>query len=350
MSYAGRFVLIALSLALASGVADAGAGNRTGTGGAAELLIPVGTRDIAMGGATVSTSRGIEALFWNPAGAARLPGSASFYFSHMSYIADIGVDYGAAAVNFPDFGVLAINAKALSIGDISVTTNENPDGTGTTFSPQFFNLGLSYARLLSDRVSVGVTVTFISERMGDVSATGVAFNAGVTYDNLASIDGLSIGVVLKNIGPQMEFDGGGLLYLGSMEGQNRPPGYYKAEAAPFELPSTLEFGLGYAFSFDEQNALQLAGTFQSNNFAEDEYRLGAEYGFQGMFFVRGGLTLANGGWTPWQEDENREFIYGPTFGVGLRYQFGTLDMTVDYAFRSVEVFNNNHVFSLGIGL
>jgi hypothetical protein len=336
-------VVVALLLAMASGAAQAGAGNRAGTGGAAELLIPVGTRDIGMSGATVSTSKGIEALFWNPAGAARMPGSAAFYFSHMSYIADIGVDYGAAAVNFAEFGVLAINAKALSIGEIAVTTNENPDGTGTTFSPQFFNLGLTYAKMLSERVSVGVTATFISERMADVSATGVAFNAGVTYDNLASIEGLSIGLALKNIGPEMSFDGGGLMYVAEVEDQNRPPGYYKAEAAPFELPSTLEFGVGYRYAFDSQNALQVAGTFQSNNFADDEYRLGGEYAFQGILFLRAGITMS-------PEQATPEFIYGPTFGAGLRYQFGTLDLTVDYAFRSVEVFNNNHVFSLGIGL
>ena len=343
MSYTARLVVVALLLAMASGAAQAGAGNRAGTGGATELLIPVGTRDIGMSGATVSTSKGIEALFWNPAGAARMPGSAAFYFSHMSYIADIGVDYGAAAVNFAEFGVLAINAKALSIGEIAVTTNENPDGTGTTFSPQFFNLGLTYAKMLSERVSVGVTATFISERMADVSATGVAFNAGVTYDNLASIEGLSIGLVLKNIGPEMSFDGGGLMYVAEVEDQNRPPGYYKAEAAPFELPSTLEFGVGYRYAFDAQNALQVAGTFQSNNFADDEYRLGGEYAFQGILFLRAGITMS-------PEQATPEFIYGPTFGAGLRYQFGTLDLTVDYAFRSVEVFNNNHVFSLGIGL
>lgn len=350
MNYRVRLGFVALLLAVASGVAVAGAGDRLGTGGAAELLIPVGARDIAMSGATVSTSRGIEALFWNPAGVGRISGSAAFYFSHMSYIADIGVDYGAAAVNFPGFGALAVNAKALSIGEIAVTTNENPDGTGTSFTPQFFNLGLTYARLLSDRVSVGVTVTFISERMADVSATGVAFNAGVTYDNLASIEGLSIGVVLKNIGPQMEFDGGGLMYVAEVEDQNRPPGYYKAEAAPFELPSVVEFGVGYRLAFDPQNALELAGTFQSNNFAEDEYRLGAEYAFESTLFLRAGLTMAEGGWVPWNGDEERSFIYGPTFGAGFHHRFGTLDLTVDYAFRSAEVFSNNHVFSLGIGL
>jgi hypothetical protein len=43
-----------------------------------------------------------------------------------------------------------------------------------------------------------------------VTANGVAFDAGVIYDQLAGVQGLSFGVVLKNIGPQMKFDGPGL--------------------------------------------------------------------------------------------------------------------------------------------
>jgi len=36
--------------------------------------------------------------------------------------------------------------------------------------------------------------------MGDVSATGLAFNVGVMYDNFASIEGLSLGVVVRTSG------------------------------------------------------------------------------------------------------------------------------------------------------
>ena len=62
------FIIGVLFLAVGEPAA-AGSGNRTGTGGASQLLIPVGARDLAMGGSTISTTYGIEALFWNPAGA-----------------------------------------------------------------------------------------------------------------------------------------------------------------------------------------------------------------------------------------------------------------------------------------
>ncbi len=44
-------------------VCFAGSGNRAGTNGASELLIPIGARDIAMGGASASTSFGIVNRF-----------------------------------------------------------------------------------------------------------------------------------------------------------------------------------------------------------------------------------------------------------------------------------------------
>ncbi len=320
----------------------AGAGNRTGTNGAAELLIPVGTRDLAMGGATIAMTRGVEALYWNPAGVAKITNSVGVYFSHMSYIADIGVDYGAVSANFEGIGVLSLNIKSLSIGDIIETTTQDPDGTGKTFSPQFFTVGLTYSRQLSDRIAVGLTSHLITERMADVSATGVAFNVGVIYDNLASIDGLSLGVVAKNIGPEMSFSGSGLNRQASVVGQNRGPAYYTINAAPFELPSTLEFGLGYKRNIDGSNAFLLGMAFQNNNYSDDEYKLGAEYSYQDVLFVRGGGNFS-------QAESETQYLFGPTFGAGVHTALGTIDVTFDYAFRSVDIFENNHVFSLKLG-
>ena len=334
--------LLVLAFA-AAGSAYAGAGNRAGTNGASELLIPVGARDIGMGGSTIATTSGVEALFWNPAAVAKMHGSAALYFSHMNYIADIGVDYGAVSANFESFGILSLSLKSLSVGDIPVTTTRDPDGTGQTFSPQFFTIGLSYSRQLSDRIAVGLTTHIVSERLADVSATGVAFDVGVLYDNLASVEGLSLGVAVKNIGPQMKFEGAGLLTEASVATQNRPPGLYQIQAASFELPSTIEFGLGYRRNFGGVNSVLLSTTFQSNNFADDEYRLGLEYGYQDLVFLRGGYNLAQ------KSNDDRQFLFGPSFGVGVKGALGSLDVSFDYAFRSVKVFESNHIFSVKLG-
>lgn len=337
-----RFLALLL-VGLLPAVAFAGAGNRGGTNGASELLIPVGARDIAMGGAAASTSFGVEGLYWNPALVAKSSYGTSVYVSHMSYIADIGVNYGAISTIFEGFGTVALSLKSLSIGEIPVTTTIYPDGTGQTFTPQFFTLGLSYARELSDRVAVGLTTNLISERMGDVSASGLAFNIGVLYDNLAAVEGLSIGVTVKNIGPQMRFDGSGLLVQATVAGQNRPAQFYQVEAASFELPSSIEFGLGYRRGLDGFNNIVLSTAFQSNNFSDDEYRIGAEYSYQNLVFLRGGYNFAQ------RQSEERQFLFGPSFGVGIRTALGSLEVSVDYAFRKVAVFDNNHVIGVKLG-
>ena len=337
------FPTLTFLLALSVISAEAGPGTRTGTAGASELLIPVGARDIAMGGAVVATTSGIDGLFWNPASMAKMQSSASVYVSHLSYLAGIGVDYGAVGARFEGLGCLALSLKSLSIGQIPVTTTTNPDGTGQNFTPQYFTVGLSYSRKLSDRIAVGFTTNLITERLGEVSATGVAFTVGVCYDNLALINGLSLAVAIRNVGPQMRFDGSGLLALGSVNGQNRPPQYYAIQSAPFELPSSFEFGLGYKTPLGEDNAILLTGDYQSNNFSNDEYKLGVEYTYQDLFAVRGGYALSQNA-TP-----NSEYLFGPSFGAGIHSALGSIDITVDYAFRATKLFENQHTIAVKLG-
>jgi hypothetical protein len=334
-------IILALSLLLAMHNVFA-QGQRTGTSGAAHLLIPVGPRGIAMGEANISTSRGIESLFWNPAGVAKMDGSADLLFSHMSYIADIGVEYGAIAANFEGFGVLSLSLKALSIGDILITTTANPDGTGEVFTPTMVTAGLGFSRQLTESISVGVTANFISERIADVGASGIAFDIGVIYDNLASINGLSMGFVVKNLGPDMQYDGSGLLNQGQLDGVNRPPNFYTITSAPFELPSIFQIALGYRPVLDEINSVQFSGLYQNNNFSGDEYKVGGEYGYNDVFFVRAGYQFA-------PDLSSEEYIYGLTAGAGINYDVEGFGIKIDYAYRDVEFFEGNHIVALTLG-
>jgi hypothetical protein len=342
MKHINKILILAISLVIMVDAVFASGGNRTGTGGAAQLLIPVGARSIAMGGSTIASAEGLEALYWNPAGIAHTNQGAEVIFSHMSYIADIGVEYGAVSANIEGFGVLAFNAKFLSIGDILITTTQDPDGTGSTYNPQMLTTGLSYSRALTDNIAVGLTGTFISETLGEVKASGFAFDIGVLYRNLADVQGLSFGIAIKNLGPQMQYDGSGLLYQSDVDDFNRPAGLSKIESAPFELPSQFEIGFSYMPSLNETNALLFTGSFQNQNFSADEYKLGAEYSYDNLFFLRGGYSFAS-------NLEDSEYIYGMAAGIGINYNSGDIALKVDYAYRDVKYFQSNHVFSLAVG-
>jgi hypothetical protein len=334
--------IIAFTLLLLVTNVYAGGGNRTGTGGAAQLLIPVGARGISMGLSNISSTSGVEALYWNPAGAAKMNNSAAATFSHMNYIADIGVEYGAVSANFQNFGILSLSLKSLSVGDILVTTTRDPDGTGKTFSPQMMTAGLTYSRQLTDQVAVGMTVNYVTETLDQVSASTIAFNVGLMYDNLASVKGLAFGIVLKNLGPKMQYDGSGLLIEADAASLTRSPQYYKISSAPFELPTSFELGFSFKPVIDQMNSLLASATFQNNNFSGDEYKLGLEYGYNNLFFVRGGYDLS-------PKNQTDEYIYGFTAGAGINYDMEGISIKVDYAYRDVKYFDANHIFQISLG-
>jgi hypothetical protein len=321
---------------------------RVGTNAASELLIPVGARHIAMSGAAIATAQGIEAIYWNPAGLARSEKyTASAMFSHMNYIADVNLNYVAVSSRFGGFGTLGFSIKALDIGDIPITTEILPDGTGGTFNPQFITAGLTYARMLSDRISVGATINIVNEDIDRVSARGVAFDFGVQYSNLASINGLNIAVSVKNIGPSMKFSGSGLLREGDITGEDRTPGPVQIVAQSDELPSVLELGASYSVSLGENTKLDLTSLFQDNNFTDDVGRFGAEFNYNDLFFVRGGYSFA-----PDVADDalgKSGYVFGPTFGAGLHYDFPKIGITFDYAYRDTDFFSANHVFQVILG-
>lgn len=328
------------------GTADA-QNKRTGTSAAPELLIPVGARYLAMGSSSLASATGVEAIHFNPAGLGQLKTAAEGMFSSMSYIADINVSYGAVGASFGDFGILGLSIKSLNFGDIPLTTADDPENaSGRSYSPTYVTLGLTYARMLTDAISVGITSKLVTEQIDRVSATGVAFDFGVQYSGLINVKGLQLGVAVKNIGPQMKFDGPGL-YRSAISSEGvRPEQPYKSDAASFDLPSLIEFGLGYHGNFSDELAYTGNASFTNNNLYVDEYRLGGEVMYSSDMVQLAGRIGSS--ILPNVESEDR--IFGLTAGVGITYKSDDVQLTFDYAFRQVDLFtSNNNVFSLKVG-
>jgi hypothetical protein len=187
----------------------------------------------------------------------------------------------------------------------------------------------------------------ISEDIDRVSARSFAFDIGVQYSNLANINGLSIGVVVKNIGPSMKFSGTGLLRQADPLDADRSPGPFSVVAQRDELPSVLEIGGSYTFNMGENSKLNVMTLFQDNNFTDDVGRFGAEYNFNDLFFVRAGYSFA-----PDAADDptgKNGYIYGLTLGAGIHYDFPQIGVTIDYAYRDVDFFEQNNVIQITLG-
>lgn len=327
---------------LLTGPAFAGRPDKAGTAAAPELLIPVGARTIALGGSTLSVVGGAEAMYWNPAGIVHTDGLTGVMFSHMNYLADIKVEYLAVIRPLGDIATAGLSVKSLSFGDIPITTEDAPDGTGAYTSPSYVTVGGAIARQLTDRISFGFLVNLIMERMESVSATGIGFSGGLQYTGLGGIEGLSVGIAVKNFGPTMMFNGDGLLRSSEPSDVLRPASPMKVESAEDDLPSTIEVGLGYTMAASEGAVVNLSSTFQNNNYSADEYRFGAEFIYREFLSLRIGYDYSS-------REENNENIFGPCAGVGVRSKFAGIDVLFDYAYRSVRYFSGNHVITLTIG-
>ncbi|HMN25577.1 MAG: PorV/PorQ family protein [Ignavibacteriaceae bacterium] len=312
--------------------------SRKGTTGADQLLVPVGARSISTSGAFVATVDGLESIYYNPAGL-DLSKKSEVMFSYMNYIADINMSYLAVGTNLGDFGSVGLSLKSFDIGDIPITTNELPDGTGSTYSPSFLTIGLTYSKTLTDRVSIGTNVKFINETIGNTSANGFAIDAGVQYK---FNDNLSIGATINNIGPNMSYSGQDLRVQTGVPGSviGAPNGTYEVVAENFQIPSYFQLSLAYQEHFDEQNKIMLASTFVANNALDDVFNFGLEYSYINTLFIRGGYQLVT--------ENSEDSIFGFTAGAGVNYEIGTgMGVTFDYAYRDVSEFpTSNHIFTV----
>ncbi len=285
---------------------------RNGTAGAQELLLPVGAKGIALGGTDIAGLSGVESIFYNPAGMSNMTGSVEAVFSYMTYIADINLIYGAVAINLGGIGSLGLAVKTLNIGEIPVTTVERPEGTGAMFSPRFTVVGLSYSNFLTANIKAGVSFNLISEQIASSSASGLGIDAGVQYDNFALVNGLKLGLVLKNFGPQMKFSGPDLIRNAIDASSLRGEQFYHIDAATFELPSQLSIGITYDINTGEQISYMVSTAYQSNNFSNDRLKIAGEVGFNNMFFLRGGYHYVSEAST-----EAAVNIFGSSFGGGI---------------------------------
>lgn len=337
------FILLILSL---SAIETFGGGqNRAGTSGAPELRIPLGARYLAMVGAPLASVSGLESIYWNPAGVDISQTDANAIFSYRQYIADMNMNFVAVSGRLGDFGTLGLSFRSLAIGDINVTTMDQPDGTGQIISPSYFVLGLTYSKQLTDRISIGANINLISESIARVNSSGFSFDFGVQYKDLFDVPGFALGVVVKNLGAPMSFTGNGLFVNANDPNASRGPTYLEISAASADLPSEIGIGLSYEKNFDEQNSLVVSASFQNNNYTYDDYKVGAEYSFKDIFFVRGGYLFS-----PQSTDDSPNIFQNYALGVGINLkEFSDVDLSFDYAYVPTKYFDANNAFSIRFG-
>ena len=327
----------------------AGTGKSVGTAGAMELQIPTGAKGIALNGSNCANVSGVDALYYNPAGISNLGSSVEAQFSNYNYIADIGLSYGALASNIGN-GTVGISIKALDFGDIPVTTANDPTGiSGKIFSPQFLILTAGYSKPFTDRIRFGASLKLINETIMQTNANGIAIDMGVQYSHTSLP--LNLGIVLRNLGPKMQFRGSNLEQ--SHQPEDSESGALDENlsiiAQSFDLPAALDIAITYS----PIPGLDLHGNFSNQSFGFNQFHASGEYNLElgpASIWVGGGLNgyMIDDDTDGWDEDiTNNNF--GVSLGGGFSVPLSTINLGVDYGIRTSDTFGNTGVLAFNIG-
>jgi hypothetical protein len=341
--------LLILILVYQVGQSIAGNPDRQGEAGAYELLMNPWARSAGLHTMNTSCIQGVESLRLNVAGLSRI-NQFEVAASYANYLQ--GTEIAMNAIGFgartSPTGVLGMSIMTLDFGDIPITTTNQPEGTGGVFSPRLVNIGLSYTKTFENKVSVGLTLRGISQSISNVSAFGLAVDAGIQYVS-GPKDNFKFGISLRNVGSPMRYTGEGLSVA-------RPSpngaGYeltLDQRSAGFELPSMLNIGLSYDLYFKAVHRLTLLGNFTSNSFSQDQIGGGIEYSIKELFAIRGGYKYEFG-----SNDIVKQPIYtgiSAGFGFDLPLSKDNDDLTIgiDYAYRQSKIWNGTHNFGVRLG-
>ncbi len=327
----------------------AGNEDRAGSAGGTQLLVNPWARNTGFAGANGASVNGIEASFLNVSGMAMTEGT-ELMFSHSRWLAGSGVGINTLGLSQKVGDTAAKNAMGLTVmsmnfGDIPITTTSNPNGGLGTYSPNFINVGLSYAKGFTRTIYGGFNLKILSQGVSDMKAMGVAIDAGIRYIT-GSRDQLKFGIALKNVGPPMKFGGDGLSF--TSEGPNsgnQMTVRHRSDA--FELPSLLNISGSYDIKVPDDHGVTVHGTFVSNSFTKDQVRGGLEYSYKELITIRGGYIWEDGMNKP---AERTTVFTGPTAGVSISPDFGGLQFSFDYSYRGTSPYNGIHSIGARIRL
>jgi hypothetical protein len=335
-----------LTLALLLPVSDIQAGNedRAGEAGASELLINPWARSSGWGGANTASVRGLEAMYTNVAGVAFTNGT-ELVFSNTQWLqgSEISINAFGFTQKVSETGVLGITIMSMRFGDIPITTTAIPEGGIGTFAPSYMNIGISYAKAFSNSIYGGFNLKIISQSIADMSAQGVALDAGIQYVT-GDMENIKFGITLRNIGPTMHFSGDGLAIRTLLPGQE-DQFTVEQRSAEYEMPSQLIIGAAYDFLISEDHTLSFAGNFISNSFFKDQFSGGLEYSLRNYLMLRAGYTYEDG---ITEKAERTTAFTGPSAGltvsVPLNKEKGSI-FAVDYSYRDTDPWSGTHSIS-----
>ncbi len=332
-----RNILVLLLLIHAGGWAQDDL-SKVGTGVAQFLKLGAGGRGTALGDAYSAMTEDVYAMYWNPAGIRKLNRMA-VGVSQTELFADIRYNYFGFVKPFGGVQSIGLSVIYIGSGDIERTTIAEPEGTGEFFDTSHMSWGITYARSLTERFDLGITVKYVTERLYREKASTLAFDIGSQFNT--GIYGMRIGMVLSNFGGKMKFDGPDL----NTDIDNDITGISHSSGGRLkteEWPIPLIFKLGVMidiigedshFVKDQKNRLTV--NLEGNDPVDHllRYNYGLEYEWNRAVALRLG----------YKENYDEADL---TAGMGLNLAIIGINARIDYAYNDYGLLGDVHNYSI----
>ena len=312
--------------------------DKVATSAANWLKLGTSVRAAGMGGAQVALGQGINSTPFNPASLAFVKGKEA-YFSRTNYLVDITYNVISFGSRVTTNDYVGFNLFYLDSGPMAVTREDFPNGTGEEFNVISLAMRMSYARVMTDRLKIGMTLNYIRDEIYTTNMQSVAFDIGSNFDT--GILGFILGMSVSNFGPEVQYQGEGL--------QVEVPDTLNVDEIlskvtdKFPLPLIFRMGISNNFIGSTKHSMMKSKTHRLTLALDavnpSDYSMtihtGGEYAFKELAFLRSGIRIGHD-------------TAGLSVGAGISVKTGGLNINVDYAFVDYGILKFMHQVGLGL--
>ena len=297
-------------------------GQRTGTTSLQFLKIGTSARATGMGESFVAVSDDITSLHYNPSGLVAFENNG-ITASYTQWFVDTKLANFGAVYHFGGSNAVGLNITSLQTEDMKVTTEYQPGGTGEFFRFSDLNIGLSYARQMTDQFSFGATIKYVREDLGELKIDGILGDIATSYRT--GLGTSRFGIMISNFGGQLSPSGSVTLVSGSTVNsfQKFPP------------PTLFQLGFAIEPILNKENRLTTSVQLNSPTDNAENLNFGFEYAFKEFLFFRGGYKL---------NVDSENF----SAGVGAKTVISFAHANFDYSLANYKELGISHRFTLNI--
>jgi len=315
------------------------------------MLISPDARSGGMGNLSLAMSPEANDLFGNTAKLPYLNEDRSFLINYTPWLKDLGLNdvYLASAGFYKKLNYKSsINSslRFFSLGNIDFS-DEAGNVNLPSQRPSEFSYDFGYSLLLTDKLSMGVTLRYIHSKLvsGSYGGTAINYRAGNTlagdvslfYKQKEDFQGFHAGLLLSNLGGKISY---------SNETKNK-----------YFIPANIGVGIGYLNKIDAENSIEVgmdvnrimvpANPDNSSTESVNQYfsqsvvsswfdsfnnkygmpigeslkaSLGIEYNYTSRFYLRGGYFI----------DNNKNLGSMQYFTIGTSFQYQQSKFNISY--------------------